>query len=256
MSQFQSYSQYYDLLYKEKDYKKEADFVQQVIKKHSPHKVKSILSLGCGTCSYELLFAQKGYQIKGLDISADMLKIAQQKIKKAKQTSRIEVQKVDIRKFRLPEQYDFAMSLFNVMGYQIKNQDMEQVLANVYQALKPGGLFAFDCWYLPAVLKDRPTDRIRVIQDKKNRTIRLTNSQLQVDKDTIKIHFHVMSLENKTLVAETEEDHYMRYWSLPSLQYFLEKAGFSLKMICNFGEFNSSISEDNWNIFVVAAKQP
>lgn len=45
------YLRYYDLLYKDKDYKREADYVDALIKKYHPEpkSIKNLLELGCGT---------------------------------------------------------------------------------------------------------------------------------------------------------------------------------------------------------------
>lgn len=75
MTTFGNYSRYYNLLYKDKDYKGEAGFIYDLIQKYSPG-AKSILDLGCGTGRHDLLLAEKGYAITGVDMSEEMLLIA------------------------------------------------------------------------------------------------------------------------------------------------------------------------------------
>ena len=75
MKAFGNYSRYYNLLYKDKDYKGEAGFIHDLIQKYSPG-AKSILDLGCGTGRHDLLLAEKGYAITGVDMSEEMLLIA------------------------------------------------------------------------------------------------------------------------------------------------------------------------------------
>jgi SAM-dependent methyltransferase len=160
----------------------------------------------------------------------------------------------DVRKFVFKEKFDNAMAMFNIVGYQTKNEDLEKMFKNVYHSLKKGGIFVFDCWYMPAVLKDKPTDRIRKIKTHVGNIIRLTKSALNLNKDIIEISFDVIETVKDRVVNETNETHFMRYWSLPELQYFLGKAGFSVIRTCNFMDPNSEISDDEWNIFVVARK--
>lgn len=255
MSVFQSYSQFYDSLYQNKDYSSEVKFIQSVIKKLSPIKVKEILSLGCGTCSHDILMAKKGYQITGLDQSSTMLSNAKKKIKSARQLSKISLYQKDVRHFDMKKEFDFAMAMFNVIGYQISNNDIKDTLRNVSSNLKPGGLFLFDCWYAPAVLADPPTDRIKEIKMSKSRIIRLTQSTLQHQKNIVQILFHVFSLMGKKLTSESMETHQMRYWSLPELSNLLEINNLQLVKACPFLKLDSEVSPSEWDIFIVAQKK-
>jgi predicted TPR repeat methyltransferase len=72
LSVFGAYSNYYDLLYEDKNYSKEVEFVSSVIRRHAPGAA-TVLDLGCGTGIHACAFAREGYQVTGLDRSADML---------------------------------------------------------------------------------------------------------------------------------------------------------------------------------------
>ena len=75
MTTLGNYSRYYNLLYKDKDYRGEAGFIHKLIQKYSPD-AQNILDLGCGTGRHDLLLAEKGYAITGVDMSEEMLLIA------------------------------------------------------------------------------------------------------------------------------------------------------------------------------------
>ncbi len=75
MATFGNYSRYYNLLYKDKDYIGEVDFIHDLIQKYSPD-AQNILDLGCGTGRHDALLAEKGYAITGVDMSEEMLLIA------------------------------------------------------------------------------------------------------------------------------------------------------------------------------------
>lgn len=239
------YSGYYDKIYEKKDYKTESDFLTQVIKEYSPVAVKNILSLGCGTASHDIILAKKGFTITGIDRSKEMIAIAK---KKAKDSGVNIIFKVsDATKFQLNKKFNFAMAMFNIAGYMTENDKMEKMLINVLRSLKKNGLFVFDCWYGPAVLKSRPENKEKKISEK---LIRKTTQKLDIEKSIIDINFE-LSENGKTIV---KENHKMRFWFFQELEYFLNKNGFKLLKICNFLDLNSKISEDNWNIFVIAKK--
>lgn len=243
--QFQKYANYYDAIYKEKDYKKEADFLAKVIKKYSKSKVKNILSLGCGTASYDILLAKKGFKILGVDRSQRMVEIAEQKAKKEKIDIKFKL--ADVADFYVSKKFDFSMAMFNIAGYMIENEQMDRMLKNTGKFLKKGGLFVFDCWYGPAVLKNRPENKTRNIGEK---IFRRTTQRLDIEKSIIDITFEI--IDNEKLADK--ENHKMRFWFFKELEYFLNKNSFKLVKVCNFMDLNSKISEDNWNIFVIAQK--
>lgn len=255
MSVFQSYSQFYDSLYQTKDYKSEVKFIQTVIKKLSPIKVKEILSLGCGTCNHDILMAQKGYQITGLDQSPTMLSKAKMKIKSTGLLKNITLHQKDVRFFDMKRKFDFAMAMFNVIGYQTTNDDINSTFKNVSSNLKPSGLFLFDCWYAPAVIADPPTDRVKEIKLSRSRVIRLTQSTLLHQKNIVQIMFHVFSLAGKNLTDESVETHQMRYWSLPEISNLLEMNNLKLIKACPFLRLDQQISPSEWDIFIIAQKK-
>jgi len=83
MNQFANYAKYYDDVYQNKDYAAETDLIESVFSRFSKTPVKKILSLGCGTGTYEIELAKRGYIITGVDISAQMLEGAKSKIEQA-----------------------------------------------------------------------------------------------------------------------------------------------------------------------------
>lgn len=255
MGQFKNYSNYYDLIYKDKDYRKETVFIEKSLVRFSHPKPKSILSLGCGTCSYEILLAKKGYDITGIDLSKDMLEIASEKIKKLKLKSKISISNKNVQDFSFKKKSDAAIAMFNIVGYQTQNKQIKDMLRCVNKNLKKGGIFMFDCWYMPAVLKDKPTDRIKEIKVGNKRIIRLTKSVLHLAEKVVEINFRVLELSNNKLISEVEETHRVRFWSFPELKSLLQKSGFLLAHASNFMDLNSPISDDNWNIFIVARKK-
>jgi len=247
MNTFKKYSNYYDTIYKDKDYEKESDFLFLVIKKYSKIKVKNILSLGCGTASYEILLAKKGFKIVGIDRSEKMIEIAKEK----KENLDIKFKIADISNFRVNKKFDFGMAMFNIVGYMVENDMMGKMLKNVSNSLKKNALFVFDFWYGPAVLKSRPENKEKLIE---NGLIRKTTQKLDIEKSIIDINFKIIKKQNNVFKNITKENHKIRFWYFKELEYFLNKNGFKMCKICNFLDLNCKISEKNWNTFVIAKK--
>jgi predicted TPR repeat methyltransferase len=69
---FDDYARYYNLLYRDKDYHAEADYVAGLIHRFNP-TAQSILELGSGTGIHASLLAEKGFLVHGIERSAEML---------------------------------------------------------------------------------------------------------------------------------------------------------------------------------------
>jgi trans-aconitate methyltransferase len=72
---YDKYALYYNLIYKDKAYKEEIKYIDNLIKKYSP-ETKSLLDVGCGTGKHAYFLSQKGYNAEGLDMSEIMLDFA------------------------------------------------------------------------------------------------------------------------------------------------------------------------------------
>ena len=146
------------------------------------------------------------------------------------------------------------MAMFNVIGYQISNDDIGSTLKCVSANLKTDGLFLFDCWYAPAVIADPPTDRVKEIGLDGARVIRLTQSSLHHQKNLVEICFHVISLKGGKLLNESREIHNMRYWTLPEISNLLAAHNLQLVKACPFLKLDSEVTPSEWDIFIVAKK--
>ena len=160
MSVFEDYARYYDLLYRDKNYGGEVDFIDSLIKKHVPG-AESILELGCGTGGHAEYLAKRGYTVHGIDISDDMLRMAARRHVgfSPELQGKTKFEKGDVRTARLGRKFDVVLSLFHVMSYQTTNEDILAAFQTAREHLNKGGIFLFDCWYGPAVLTDRPEVR-------------------------------------------------------------------------------------------------
>ena len=88
------------LLYSDKNYEGEVEYVNKLIKENTG-SAKTLLDMGCGTGKHAELLCDKGYKVHGVDLSEDMLKIAQNR-RKGKEDrlsfSHSNIQELDIGK--------------------------------------------------------------------------------------------------------------------------------------------------------------
>lgn len=251
MNIFQKYAQYYDLLYKNKNYKAECDFLEKIFKKYSKEPIYSILDLGCGTGGHALVLAKRGYRVVGVDASPEMIRIA--KIKSKKQI-RINFKQGDIRKLKLKKKFDAAISMFAVMSYQSNEKDIISAFRTANKHLNQEGIFIFDCWHGPAVLKQRPEKRVKIFQQKDEKIIRIATPFLNTKKQIVKVEYELIRVLKEKVLKSFKEIHTMRYFFPAEIKKYLRETGFKLIKICPFMKLNESPTDKNWNVTVIAKK--
>ena len=250
MTIFETYSQFYDLLYAEKNYDAECEFLESVWKRYIDREVRSILDLGCGTGGHALPLAGKGYAVTGVDLSPAMLAIAGEKA----QTNGIKVewQTGDIRTIRLQRTFDAVISMFAVIGYQTENQDVSDAFETARIHLEPGGLVIFDVWFGPAVLTDRPTDRIRIVDQGDTRVIRFSQPEFDLMCHTVSVNYSLLQLREDVILRRVTESHKMRFFFPQELSYFLSQAGFRVLKFCPLLHPDEEMTTSHFNMVVVA----
>lgn len=254
MTQFSGYAKYYDDMYQTKEYKAETDLIESVFTRYSPGPVKKVLSLGCGTGTYEIELAKRGYQVTGVDLSPHMLAEAKRKIDTAGMANQITLVESDIR--HLPELGDFdaVMMMFNIAGYLHTPADLTAVAQGVAKHLPSGGVFLFDAWYGPAVVADPPSDRTRVIEKDGAQITRVTKGSLDQEKKLVNITFEVTEVKGGVTTESVTEDHPMRYWDEAELKGALLAGGLSLTKTTAFDNIDAPIDPSHWDMQVIAQK--
>jgi SAM-dependent methyltransferase len=248
-----SYSDSYDLLYEEKDYESECDVLERIFREYAKKPISSILDLGCGTGNYAFPLAQRRYEVCGVDISESMLEIARNK--KQNTPASIQFFHSDIASIQLDRQFDAAIMMFAVLGYQHTNEQIAKTLKNISTHLKAGGLLVFDVWYGPAVLLNKPQEKCRVIHSGKDTVIRVTHPELDTFHQICEVRFNLYRIHEGEPVVETDEVHRMRYFFAQELSMALEFAGFEVVRVGQFPAFERDPTDSSWDMVIVARKR-
>ena len=241
-----AYAGAYDGLYRDKDYAAECDLVERIFKDYADQPIRRVLDLGCGTGRHAAELARRGYEVVGVDRSAEMLRLTQ-----AGTCARF-VQS-DITTLQLGEKFDAVLIMFAVLGYLTDNASVEAALKVAREHLHPGGLLFADVWYGPAVLSQRPSERVKVIETPDGDTvIRVASSHLDVRRNLCTVDYHLWRLNGDRVCAEIQEQHAMRYFFEPELERFLTEKSFEVQRFGAFPTFDDEPGEHTWNIAFVA----
>lgn len=251
---FEEYAEYYDLFYRDKNYKSETDYVNSLIKQYCPG-AKIILDLGCGTGRHDFHLVEKGYSVVGVDSSKNMLKVARNNMVKLNASkNNISFYSGDIRDFQSNKKFDVVLSLFHVMSYQITNDDLQKVFGTAAYHLKQNGIFIFDCWYGPGVLTDPPGISIKKMESGNYSYTRIGESIMHLNKNRVDVDYTVLII-NKTSkkVKEIHECHSMRYLFQPEIESFIKNSNLELIASKKFMEEGQPGIAD-WNVCFIAKR--
>ena len=131
----------YDRLTNDVDYEATVAFYFEILKEEGL-KPRTCVDLACGTGSVSKLLAEKGLEVTGVDLSEEMLTVAQQKSAELARMPRFVCQ--PLQELRLPRGVDLAVCALDSLDYITDPADCKEAIRRVYKALNPGGIFIFD----------------------------------------------------------------------------------------------------------------
>jgi ubiquinone/menaquinone biosynthesis C-methylase UbiE len=99
-----------------------------------------VLDLGCGTGALSLRAAQKGATVRGIDVNAQMLEIAGQRIEAAGLADSVELCELGVAELgsEVDQGYDVVVS--GLCFSELSEDERIYALKEAYRVLKPGGL--------------------------------------------------------------------------------------------------------------------
>ena len=239
---FSAYSRYYDLLYRDKDYVGECDYIQALLAPHVQAK-SSLLEFGSGTGKHGCLLAGRGFKVHGVELSADM-------VAQSSATPGFSCQQGDICTIKMGRTYDAVLSLFHVVSYQTSNADVQAVFARAAEHLAIGGIFVFDFWYSPAVYAQQPVVRVKRMADDQMKITRIAEPVSYPNENRVDVNYTIYAQDIASGGVQTmSETHPMRHFSLPEIDLLAAANGFTR---INAEEFLSGKSpgSDTWGVCV------
>ncbi len=249
MSNFKAYSQYYDLLYSDKDYAGEAVYIKNLLSRYKSGGITQLLELGCGSGNHAQYLSGNGLGITGIERSKEMVTLAD-----SKSIEGFTPLEGDITNFSLTTEFDAALALFHVISYLHDNDSLLSCFKSTHRHLKPGGLFIFDVWYSPAVLTQLPETRIKRLADDKIEVTRLAQPKIDYTSNIVEVHYEIWVRDKMDgTLTVFNEVHPMRHFSVPEIELIAWLTGFKI-LKCE--EFLTSNTPDNnsWGVCFIMEK--
>ena len=139
MNSYSTLGNWFEYLNKDCDY---ASWSQYLIKRLAKFNADpSGVDIGCGNGYFTRALYKAGYDVRGIDISPQMLNVAKRRA--AEEGVPCEFLLGDITKLKLTGKVHFAVAINDCLNY-VPPSKLKSAFAKVYSCLNRGGLFHFD----------------------------------------------------------------------------------------------------------------
>ena len=141
MNIYGEFASVYDIMQYDVDYENWIEQIKVIAGKYCTG-ARSMLELACGTGTIGIGLSKKGFLVEALDLSEDMLTVAQAKAYEAGMKMKFYHQ--DMVAFNTRKTYDVIFCMCDGLNYILEEQSMAQVFKNVEKHLNPQGVFICD----------------------------------------------------------------------------------------------------------------
>lgn len=242
----------YDILNREIDYKRWADFIEKCFERFLDGRPEIVLDLACGTGRMTRELASRGYDMIGVDGSYDMLGEAY-----SKGTDGILYLVQDMRELELYGTVGATVCCLDSLNYLLSDGDLLKTFSLVHNYSDPDGLFIFDV-NTPYKFENIYADNSYILEDENGKGGAIfCGWQNFYDAESRRCDFYL------SVFTEGEGGEYFREdekqtercYSESEISGALEKSGFELLGVySDFGFGDRKESDERW-YFVARAKK-
>lgn len=240
------YAQFYDQMHASKDYIAEAKKIFRYISENSTSLAPlKILDFGCGTGKHlnELRILDNEIELFGFDKSAEMIALARASYPKLEFASSLQ---------SIPQDNNVAYSLFDVLNYQVTEQDLSNFFSSISTAIASGGILLLDSWNYGGLKVNPPQDKTRdFVYLEKNYRRKITVSTNTNYKIT---DLNISVLDVSTNMAILDENHRLRAFEPEEIASIASQYGFGEITFRNAEDWTSDFVAQDWKFFMVAKK--
>lgn len=234
---------YFEIESVNRNFQNEIKFLLNIFPMDKTHKT---VDLGCGTGEHVNELSKLGYDVIGLDISQQMLRIARKRFPKCRFILD------DIPNLAVTGGFDAMYSLFGTMDYLLEDLMFRRALKGIYSRLRIKGKIIFDLWNSEPLrkIKSKPLSNVsstiyngKVLH--RNRGFKLVESG---SRTIVKVDYFYQ-IDDK----EIDDCHYMRAFSLAEIEGLLKGAGFLIKGV--FKNFKNEPFDITSNRIIIFAEK-
>ena len=245
MEAYTGFAQVYDLFMDNIPYEEWGGYVHGLLMEYGIED-GLVLDLGCGTGNMTEVLAEAGYDMIGVDLSEEMLELAQEK--KYESGHYILYLQQDMREFELYGTVRAVVSVCDSMNYITEEEDLRQVFALVNNYLDPGGIFLFD---LNTEYKYRELLGDNTFAEDREEGSFIWENDYDPKTGMNEYALTLFVPGDDGRYDKFQEIHYQRSYSLQTIRRLLREAGLELEAV--YDAFTRRPpAEDSERIYVIA----
>ncbi len=241
----------YDKLNDTVEYGEWADFIEECFRRFSPDEnkfPKSILELGCGTGSMTIELAKRGYNLTALDLSEEMLSIADFRARETK-LDNIMFIKGDMCLFELYGTVDAVVCCLDGINHLTRREELDSCFALVSNYLNQGGFFVFDL-NTPYKFRTVYSERDYILED--DGIMCCWRNRISKSGDTVDFCLTVYREDDKGFWHREDGIERERAYGKRAVKNALEKAGMKIVNISSgYGFEEIDPQTERWYITAV-----
>lgn len=257
MEAYTDFAYVYDTFMDETPYEEWRDFLIGIIEKYGISKpVKAedalqseknlVLDLGCGTGTLTELLAREGYDMIGVDNSADMLELAMEK----RAVSGLEILYLlqDMRELELYSTVGTVISVCDSVNYILEEEELSTVFKLVNNYLYPGGIFIFD---FNTVHKYRDIIGDATIAENRENCSFIWENYYHEDEEINEYDLTIFVEEEEDLFRRFQETHYQRGYTVETMRQLVEDSGMEILEILD-ADTHEEVTEESERVYIIA----
>ena len=243
-----SFAYVYDKFMDDVPYEEWADYVQSLLMEYEVRE-GLVLELGCGTGNLTEILASRGYDMIGVDLSADMLDIAMEKRERSGRDILYLMQ--DMRGFELYGTVRAAVSICDSMNYLQEEKDLLSTFMLVNNYLDPGGIFIFD---LNTAYKYRELIGDTTIAENREGASFIWENTWYEEEKVNEYDLTIFAETENGLYQKFEETHFQRAYDLKTVKRLIAEAG--MEFLAAYDAFTREpVRPDSERIYVIAREK-
>ena len=247
MKSYEALAAVYDRLNGEVDYAAFADFYEKCFARFGlPQRL--LLDLGCGTGTLTRILARRGYDMIGIDGSAQMLSRAMERMY-AEGQSGILFLLQDMREFELYGTVGAVVSTLDCVNYLTEDGDLDRCFSLVHNYLDPDGLFLFDV-NTPYKFEAVYGDNAYVLEDE--HSLCAWQNEYDAQSRICRFYLSVFTQQKNGSYLREDEEQAERCYTMAELSDALSRAGFA--DISFFGDFDFNAPTEKTERWLVVAR--
>lgn len=246
MSFYNRFAEIYDLFMEEIDYRDWCKYIENIFENYGIKPVK-ILDTACGTGNITIRMSKSGYDVWGLDRSTDMLTVAENKARTAKQ--RITFLNQDMTKMNLKKKFNAVICMCDGVNYICDESALVNYFKLVYERLEKDGIFIFD---ISSYYKIKCILGNNTYYEEKNNYHYIWNNNFDEESDVVEMDL-IFFVPQDGLYRKFNEFHLQKAYKNEYLVDLLEKSCFK-EISCYNGFSFDRPDEKSERIFFAAKK--